>query len=53
MGVSSSDVGYTSATTAREDYEVHNGHVVALGEKNIIREIISLNCLLSDERNPV
>jgi hypothetical protein len=30
MGVPSSEVGYTSATTGRGAYEVHNGHVVAL-----------------------
>jgi hypothetical protein len=33
MGVPTLDVGYTSATTGREDHEVHKGHVVALGEK--------------------
>jgi hypothetical protein len=32
MGVPTSDVGYSSATTGRGDHEVHNGHVVALGE---------------------
>jgi hypothetical protein len=30
MGVPTSEVGYTSATTRREDHEVHKGHVVAL-----------------------
>jgi hypothetical protein len=30
MGVPTSDVGYTSATTGRGDHEVHKGHVVAL-----------------------
>jgi hypothetical protein len=30
MGVSTSEVGYTSATTGRGDHEVHKGHVVAL-----------------------
>jgi hypothetical protein len=34
MGVPSSEVGYTSATTGRGDHEVHKGRVVALG-KNI------------------
>jgi hypothetical protein len=29
MGVATSEVGYTSATTARGDHEVHTGHVVA------------------------
>jgi hypothetical protein len=33
MGVSTLEVGYTSATTGRGDHEVHNGHVVALGGK--------------------
>jgi curli biogenesis system outer membrane secretion channel CsgG len=33
MGVSTSEVGYTAATTGRGDHEVHKGHVVALGEK--------------------
>jgi hypothetical protein len=35
MGVPTSEVGYTSATTGREDHEVHKGLVVALEEKNI------------------
>jgi hypothetical protein len=44
MGFPTSEVGYTSATTARGDHEVHKGHVVALGEKrnppiNCIRKI--------------
>jgi hypothetical protein len=33
MGVSASEVGYTSATTARGDHEVHKGHLVALEKK--------------------
>jgi hypothetical protein len=33
MGVPTSEVGYTSATTGRRDHEVHKGHVVAL-DKN-------------------
>jgi hypothetical protein len=36
MGVPTSEVGYTSATTGRGDHEVHKGHTVALGEKNLI-----------------
>jgi hypothetical protein len=32
MGIPTSEVGYTSATTGREDHEVHKEHVVALGE---------------------
>jgi hypothetical protein len=34
MGVPTSEIGYTSATTGRGDHEVHMGHVVALGGKN-------------------
>jgi hypothetical protein len=37
MGVPTSEVGYTSATTGRGDHEVHKGHVVTLA-KNIIME---------------
>jgi hypothetical protein len=33
MGVRTSEVGYTSATTSNGDHEVHKGHVVALGGK--------------------
>jgi hypothetical protein len=33
MGVPTSDVGYTSATTGRGGHEVHKGHVVALGKE--------------------
>jgi hypothetical protein len=34
MGVPSSEVGYTLATTGRGDHQIHKGHVVALeGEK--------------------
>jgi hypothetical protein len=33
MGVPASEVGYTSATTGREDHEIHKGHVVALEKK--------------------
>jgi hypothetical protein len=36
MGVSTSDVGYTSATIGRGDHEVHKGHVVALRKKKKI-----------------
>jgi hypothetical protein len=32
MGVPTSEVGYTSATTGRGDHKVHKGHVVALRE---------------------
>jgi hypothetical protein len=33
MGVPTSEVGYTSATTGRGVHEVHKGHVVVLEKK--------------------
>ena len=43
MGVPNSEVGYTPAMSRREDYEVHKGYVVALGEeKSILYYIIEL-----------
>jgi hypothetical protein len=36
MGVPTSEVGYTSATTGRGDHEVRKRHVVALGKKLIV-----------------
>ena len=36
MGVPTSEVGYTSATSRREDHEVHKGHVVALGGGEVL-----------------
>jgi hypothetical protein len=33
MGIPTSEVGYTSATTGRGDHEVHKGHVVAMEGK--------------------
>jgi hypothetical protein len=48
MGVPTSEVGYTSATTGRGDHEVHKGHVVAFGggdeytpSKLIINEVLN------------
>jgi hypothetical protein len=38
MGVPTSEVGYTSATTGRGDHEVHKGHVVALAKEKIYRK---------------
>jgi hypothetical protein len=35
MGVPTSEVGYTSATTGRGDNEVRKGYVVALAKKNV------------------
>jgi hypothetical protein len=32
MGVPTSEVGYTSATTGMGDHEVHKEHAVALGK---------------------
>jgi hypothetical protein len=43
MGVPTSEVGYTSATTGRGDYEVHKGHEVALGKKYICSYFNMLN----------
>jgi hypothetical protein len=41
MGVPASEVGYTSATTGREDHEVHNGHVEALeGKKRNFDDLV-------------
>jgi hypothetical protein len=37
MGVPTSEVGYTSATTGRGDHEVHKGHVVGGGPKVIYK----------------
>jgi hypothetical protein len=38
MGVPTTEVGYTSATTGRGDHEVHKGHEVAWGgEKKVFR----------------
>jgi hypothetical protein len=37
MGVPTSEAGYTLAMPRREDHEVHKGHVVVLGEKNIMK----------------
>jgi hypothetical protein len=31
MGVPTAEVGYTSATTGREDHKDHKGHVAELG----------------------
>jgi hypothetical protein len=35
MGVPTSEVGYTSATTGREDHEVHKRHVVTLAKMKL------------------
>jgi hypothetical protein len=43
MGVPTSEVGYTSATTGRGDHEVHKGHAVALGKKVKTKHILGIN----------
>jgi hypothetical protein len=48
MGVPTSQVSYTSATTGRGDHEVHKGPVVALEEKKYSE--ISLNSQSMVER---
>jgi hypothetical protein len=37
MGIPTSEVNYTLATTGRGDHKVHNGHVVALGKGKDVR----------------
>jgi hypothetical protein len=51
MGVPTSEVGYTSATTGREDHEVHKGRVVALGRKKIDIQFAKCDSLLQAERS--
>jgi hypothetical protein len=46
MGVPNSEVGYTSATTGKDEHEVNNGHVVALEEKMMYQWLHS--CFGSD-----
>ena len=41
MGVPTSEVGYTPNMPRREDHEVHNGHVVALGGEKDYRELFA------------
>jgi hypothetical protein len=47
MGVPTSEVGYTSATTGRGDYEVHKGHVVAFKKKWKVFCYAIAPCLIS------
>jgi hypothetical protein len=42
MGVPTSEVDYTSATTGRGDHEFYKGHVVALKKKHLQINEISL-----------
>jgi hypothetical protein len=37
MGVATSEVGYTSATTGTGDHEVYEGLVMAMGEKHLFK----------------
>jgi hypothetical protein len=46
MGVPTSEVGHTSATTRRGDHEVHKGHVVALGMMMMMMIIIIIIIIL-------
>jgi hypothetical protein len=45
VGVPTSEVGYTSATTGRGDHGVHKGHVVALKKnyENMVVKAVVLN----------
>jgi hypothetical protein len=43
MGVPTSEVGHTSATTGRGDHEAYKGHVVALDKKKLSVNIILTN----------
>jgi hypothetical protein len=49
MGVPTSEVGYTSATTGRGDHEVHKGHVVALEKKKHFEKVIKAPNMLSNK----
>jgi hypothetical protein len=40
MGVPTSEVSYTSATTGRGDHKFHKGHVVALEIKVWVAKVI-------------
>jgi hypothetical protein len=51
MGIPTSEVGYTSATTGREDHEIHKGYVVALVKKNAIFLLAVTFCGLRDFEN--
>jgi hypothetical protein len=49
MGVPTSEVGYSSATTGRVDHKVHKGHVVAFGGENILQTGIKYSGILKYE----
>jgi len=44
MGVPTSEVGYTIATTRRETMKVHNEYVVALGIKTLGGIVSVMTC---------
>jgi hypothetical protein len=45
VGVPTSEVGYTSATTGRGDHEVYKGHVVALERKSLVdKNLLHYKC---------
>jgi hypothetical protein len=48
MGVPTSEVGYTSATTGRGDHKVHTGLVVALERKKLQRRTKTSNTAAED-----
>jgi hypothetical protein len=49
MGVPTSEVSYTSATTGRGDHEVNKVHVVALDKKKLLMH----TCTLDVKERPV
>jgi hypothetical protein len=62
MGIPTIEVGYTSATTGRGDYEVYKGHVLALvwEKKKMLNAPVdkrvcrgNLTEFLYDERTPI
>jgi hypothetical protein len=52
MGVPTSEVGYTSATTRRGDHEVHKGHVVALAQHKNITCVLILRVVIPGKLLP-
>jgi hypothetical protein len=46
MGVPTSEVGYTSATTGMGDHEVHKGHVVALKSSMSVCAVVDMSSLV-------
>jgi hypothetical protein len=50
MGVPTSEVGYTSATTGRGDHEVHTGNVVVLGEVFVTIDYAAKGCVRQERK---